>query len=522
MPSACDLPLMNTVCDAVGGVASSTGQAITDGIGAWIAKSMGEMAQAAADLAAQAVDKTTAVDLNATWFRENYELLLPIGLVMIVGTFCLQLIRAAWRRDERALFQAVTGTVAGVFFAFAAIACTTIALTIVDALSAGLFKAANSSVDDAIRRVIKVNSYGAMYGLGWGIPAIVALGATIGAFLYWAVMVARKVGILILVTLAVFAGAGGGWEVARRWRRGWIEATSSLIVSKLLMTIVFLLGVSAMGKTDPTDGLSALSDAMAGIVIMVLVLLCPYATYKFVHWAAEGGGQDDLHRTGVAGVTVAAGAAKTAGQLAMQAGTGMPAPQGPAKVPGQGAGGVAAGINPAGGNTSPEGISGDEPPQTTFRFGEDPGATGDKGQPLIRRPRTDGDKGRPLIQRPGQPTGTGGASGGSSAGATGAATGATSTPAPTGTAAAPVSGTTASGPAPAGLGTTSPSGSATAPGPAPAGAPTGPPPVAQAVSTPPTTPPPAPPGLSPQGGTTPARWVYPKPPSGLGGSDPRS
>ncbi|ANW19602.1 ATP-binding protein [Streptomyces clavuligerus] len=488
---------MNTVCDAVGGVVSETGQAVTDGIGAWIAKSMGEMAQAAADLAAQAVDKTTAVDLNATWFRENYELLLPIGLVLIVGTFCLQLIRAAWQQDERALFQAVTGTVTGVFFAFAAIACTTVALTIVDALSAGLFKAANSSVDDAIRRLIKVNGYGAMYGLGWGIPAIVALGATIGAFLYWAVMVARKVGILILVTLAVFAGAGGGWEVARRWRRGWIEATSSLVVSKLLMTIVFLLGTSAMGKTDPSDGLSALSDAMAGIVIMVLVLLCPYATYKFVHWAAEGGGQDDLHRTGVAGVAVAAGAAKTAGQLAMQASTGMPAPQGPAKVSGQGAGGVASGINPAGSSdTSPEGISGDEPPQTTFRFGEDPNATGDKGQPLIRRPRADGDRGQPLIQRPG-----GGAGTGSGGGVTGPATGATS---------APASSASGSGPAASG-----PSGTATATGPAATGAPTGPPPVIQAVTGPSAAPrPPAPPGLSPQGGTTPARWVYPAPPTG--------
>lgn len=55
---------------------------------------------------------------------------------------------------------------------------------------------------------------------------------------------------------------------------------------------------------------------------MVLVLLCPYATYKFVHWASDGGGHDDLHRTGVAGMAVAAGAAKTAGSLAMQASTG--------------------------------------------------------------------------------------------------------------------------------------------------------------------------------------------------------
>jgi hypothetical protein len=459
---ACDLPLMDTVCNTVGGVVGSTGEAITDGIGAWIAKSMGELAQSAADLASTAVDKTTAVDLNAEWFRSNYELLLPIGLVLTVGTFCLQLMRAAWRRDERALAQAVTGTVAGVLFAFAAIACTTVALTVVDALSAGLFKAANSSVDDAIRRVIEVNNLGPMYALGWTIPAMVGLGCAIGAFLYWAVMVARKVGILVLVTLAVFAGAGGGWEVAKRWRRGWIEATSTLIVSKLLMTIVFLLGVSAMGKSDASDGLAALSDAMAGIVVMVLVMLCPYATYKFVHWAADGGGQDDLHRTGVAGMAVAAGAAKTAGQLAMQAGTGMRAPQGPSKVPGQGSGGVASGIDPTGGSAGNE-----QPKQTHFRFGEDPNATGDKGRALIRRPPTDGDRGQPLIQRPGQETAAD---------------------------AAPVS----SGPTPQGAAVAQPQVTHLDP-PAPRRSGPG------AVS-----------GPSPQGGATPQRWVYPQPPGGSG------
>ncbi|KIF77258.1 hypothetical protein QR77_32215 [Streptomyces sp. 150FB] len=69
-----------------------------------------------------------------------------------------------------------------------------------------------------------------------------------------------------------------------------------------------------MGKSDSHDGLSALSDAPAGLVVMILVLLCPYATYKFVHWASGGG--HDLHRSGIAGLTVAAGAAKTAGSVA--------------------------------------------------------------------------------------------------------------------------------------------------------------------------------------------------------------
>uniref|UniRef100_A0AAU1U2Q5 ATP-binding protein n=1 Tax=Streptomyces sp. NBC_00119 TaxID=2975659 RepID=A0AAU1U2Q5_9ACTN len=393
----CDFPLMDKVCGVVDFATNPAGT-VTDGLGAWIAKSAGELASSAADLAAEAVNKTTAIDLNAGWFRDNYELLLPIGLALTVGIFCIQLMTAAWRRDERALAKAAFGTMTGVLFSFSAIAFTTVAITVVDALSDGLFKAANTSIDDAIRRVIKVDQMGAMYGLGWGVPALVAFGCAIGAFLYWGVMVARKVGVLIMVALAVFAGAGGGWEVAKRWRRGWIEATGTLIVSKLLMTVVFLIGVSAMGKSDASDGMAALSDAMAGIVVMVLVLLCPYATYKFVHWASDGGGHDDMHRTGVAGMAVAAGAAKTAGSLALRASTGTPAPQGPNQVPGAGTDGVASGINPSGGNLSKEGIdTGPPKQQTRFRYGEDPNATGDKGRALIQRPGIP-----PLITRPGE------------------------------------------------------------------------------------------------------------------------
>ncbi|MFI1369877.1 SCO6881 family protein [Streptomyces griseochromogenes] len=466
----CDFPLMDKVCGAVDFVTNPAGS-VTDGIGAWIAKSAGELAASAADLAAKAVNETTAIDLNAGWFRDNYELLLPIGLALTVGTFCIQLMFAAWRRDERALAQAAIGTMTGVLFSFCAVAFTSVAITVVDALSDGLFKAANSSVDAAIRRVVKVNELGAMYGLGWGVPALVALGCAIGAFMYWGVMVARKVGVLIMVALAVFAGSGGGWEVAKRWRRGWTEATATLVVSKLLMTVVFLIGVSAMGKSDAHDGMAALSDALAGVVVMVLVLLCPYATYKFVHWASDGGGHDDLHRTGVAGMAVAAGAAKTAGSLAMQASTGTRAPQGPSQVPGAGSDGVASGINPSGANLSKEGIDAGPPkPQTRFRYGEDPNASGDKGRALIQRPGIP-----PLITRPSE-----GESGGSEGGAPG--------------------GQFAGPSAPGGSMTRAGAASAASPAPGGESSPAAPPP-----ST----------GPSATGSPTPTSWVYPnQPPSG--------
>ncbi|MGW7423605.1 SCO6881 family protein [Streptomyces sp. NPDC054813] len=359
----CDLPLADKVC-AVGEAvdfASDPGKAIGD----WMAKSAGELAAASADLAAKAVDATTRVDLNASWFRDNYETILPIGLVILVATFCAQLVRAAIRRDGQALTQAFTGTASGVIFAFAAIALTTVAIEVVDALSAGLLKASNLSIETAVRRIVKVSQISALSGLGWLVMVFAALGAAIGAVLYWCVMMARKVGILVMVTLAVFAGAGGGWEAARRWRKGWIEATATLVVSKLLMTIIFVLGIAAMGKTESKDGLAALADVMAGIVIMVLILLCPYATFKFVHWAAEGSDGQSLHRAGGAGAQLAKQHAERAGKkaaaMAATAGTGGAAagagaaPQGPDTIPGGGGfpGDIAP--SPSGGGAGQEG-----------------------------------------------------------------------------------------------------------------------------------------------------------------------
>ncbi|MEV4559444.1 ATP-binding protein [Kitasatospora sp. NPDC049285] len=343
------------------------------------------------------MDSTTSVDLGASWFRENYAIILPIGLVAIVATFCLQLLRAAWKRDGQALSQAVTGTVSGILFSFVAVAGTGVALTVVDALSNGLFKVANTSTSDAVTRVIKVGMIASTSQLGWAVPALVALGCVVGAVMYWGTMVLRKVAILVLVTLAVFAGAGGGWEPAARWRRAWIEATAALVFSKLIMTVVFLIGVSAIGNSNSKDGLAALSDILAGIVVMVLVLLCPMMCYKFIHWASDGTSAD-LHRTVNAGMQTAAGAARKAGTMAMSAGTGgagavaTAAPQGPSKVPGQGS---AIGSTP-----SPSSTPSDSPSQTSFAFpgtSTGGGSAGAVSKPLITR-RASGT-GQPLITR---------------------------------------------------------------------------------------------------------------------------
>jgi hypothetical protein len=357
MPDFCNMPLVGTVCDVKDAIdfVNDPGAAI----GEWIAASCGQLVAAAADLAADAVNTTTHIDLGASWFRDNYQLLMPIGLMLLVATFCAQLIRAAFRRDGQALRQAFTGTASGVLFMFVAIAATTVAIEVVDALSDGLFYVAGSSLEDAVRRMVNVAGIASLGPMGWLVMVFAALGATVGALLYWCVMMVRKIGILVLVTLAVFAAAGGGWEAMRRMRRGWIIATGTLVVSKLLMTVIFLLGISAVGRAETDGGIAALSDVMAGIVIMVLVLLCPYATFKFVSWATEGADGESLHRAGGAGAAIARQHTERAGRKAVaamaMAGTGGAAaaaattasPQGPASVPGQGPGGVLA-ANPTG------------------------------------------------------------------------------------------------------------------------------------------------------------------------------
>ncbi|MFE6053087.1 conjugal transfer protein TrbL family protein [Kitasatospora sp. NPDC056446] len=406
----CDLPGSGLLCDViVGGVSDS----VTDSIGKWIAKSAGDLAKSAVDLASRAVDKTTSIDLSADWFRTNYAAILPIALTMLVMTFIFQLVRAAWRRDGQALGQAVTGTVSATLFAMCAITFTGVAVVIVDALSRGLFQIANSNMDDAVRRIVRVSMIHVTSPLGWAVPAVVALGCAAGAILYWGAMVLRKVTVLVLVVLAPFAAAGGAWEPTRDWRRKWVEATATVVFSKLIMTVIMLVGVSALGESNTKDGVQALSDIISGLVIMALVLLSPMAIYKFVHWAGDGGQSHDLHRSTAAGLQAGAATAQKGTRMAMTAAsggagaaamggggasgaaTGGGAPQGPAQVPGQ--------DSPAGGNSTNSGGSESSPSQSTFRFpGTSSGSGGDAiGQPLITRrgARSGGDQGQPLISR---------------------------------------------------------------------------------------------------------------------------
>ncbi|MFG3136500.1 ATP-binding protein [Streptomyces sp. NPDC048211] len=454
----CDFPLADKLC-AVGEAVDFASDPIK-AVGDWMAKSVGELAAAAADLAAEAVNRTTKVDLRAGWFVDNYEMLLPIGLIILVGTFCAQLIRAAVKRDGQALAQAFTGTMSGVLFAFCAIALTTVAIEVVDALSDGLFASSHLNIETAVRRIVKVSQIGALSGLGWLVPTFAGLGAACGAFLYWCVMMVRKVGILVMVTLAVFAGAGGGWEVARRWRRGWIEATATLVVSKLLMTIIFVLGIAAMGKTEAKDGLGALADVMAGIVIMVLVLLCPYATFKFVHWAAEGTDGESIHRAGGAGAQLARQHAEKAGRkaaaAAATAGTGGAAA-------GAGAGGAPQGPDAAGGGGFPGDIAANPTGGDSGKEGQgSQGSSGAEGlknglEKAVQPPPTSpsDDTSGQVGGAPGGGGGSGSPSGGSSGFMSQPGAGASSPP-PQGAPPAPDSGSTSSGagappPPPAGL-----------------------------------------------------------------------
>lgn len=342
MADVCDIPGVSSVCEEVAEGLVGTSGSITERIGQWIADSVADMASDAADLAASAVDSTTTVNLEAEWFRDNYALLLPIALVAIGGSFSLQLVYAAARQDGTALRRALTGTISGVLFACWAVPFTVVALTIVDALSSGLFQAANTSLAASIRRVIRVSLVSDAEVLGWATAALLAIGMTIGAWLYWGVMLFRKVAILVLVSLAPFAGAGGGWDTARRMRRGWIEVTASLVASKLLMTIIFLVGLTAIGKADADDGITALSDALAGLVVLLLVLICPFACYRFVRWAGDGAASEETHRSANVGVSATVRGAKATGTMVAQAFAGGGAPGGSAAASGTTAGGTTA------------------------------------------------------------------------------------------------------------------------------------------------------------------------------------
>ena len=278
----CDVPVISSVCDAVGERAASLVAAPFD----WLAQAMGAAAGWLFEAVWSVFDTTTLVDVTKPGYIAVYNLLFGIAVFVMLIFFCLQLITGLIRRDPTALTRAALGLAKSVLGSFVVITLTALLLEVVDQLCIGIVQAAGETTESmgdkiALLAAGLVGINIAAPGVGAIITIFMAGLAITAAAIVWLSLLVRKALLLVAVVFAPLAFSGASWDASRGWIGKWAMFVVALICSKLVLVVMFLVAITQVSAPIDAD-LASVSDPIAGIVLMAMAAFAPYLTYKFI------------------------------------------------------------------------------------------------------------------------------------------------------------------------------------------------------------------------------------------------
>ncbi len=299
--SVCDIPVISSVCDAVGEGAATLVAAPFD----WLAQAMGAAAGWLFEAVWSVFDTTTLVDVTRPGYVSVYNLLFGVAVFVMLIFFCLQLITGLIRRDPTALTRAALGLAKSVLGSFVVITLTALLLEIVDQLCIGIVQAAGETTESmgdkiALLATGLVGINIAAPGVGAIITIFMAGLAITAAAIVWLSLLVRKALLLVAIVLAPLAFSGASWDASRGWIGKWAMFVVALICSKLVLVVMFLVAITQVSAPIDAD-LASISDPIAGIVLMAMAAFAPYLTYKFIAFVgfdmyhAIGSEQDAKH-----------------------------------------------------------------------------------------------------------------------------------------------------------------------------------------------------------------------------------
>ncbi|TLP93596.1 type IV secretion system protein [Nesterenkonia salmonea] len=290
----CDVPVISNVCDTAGEAAASLISAPFD----WLAQAMGAAAGWLFEAVWAVFDTTTLVDVTSEEYLGVYNIVFGIAVFVMLLFFCLQLITGLIRRDPGALTRAALGLAKSVLGSFIAVTLTALLLEVVDQLSLGIIQAAGETTESMGNKIAALAAgltaiNIAAPGVGAIITIFMAGLAISAAAIVWLSLLVRKALILVAVVLAPLAFAGASWDASKGWIGKWAMFVIALAVSKLVLTVMFLVAITQVSAPIEAD-LASVSDPLAGVVLMLMAAFAPYMTYRFLSFV----GVDMYHSIG--------------------------------------------------------------------------------------------------------------------------------------------------------------------------------------------------------------------------------
>jgi hypothetical protein len=280
--SVCDVPVISSVCDAVGEGVASLVAAPFD----WLAQAMGAAAGWLFEAVWAVFDTTTLVDVTSAEYVGVYNVLFGVAVFVMLIFFCLQLITGLIHRDPTALSRAALGLAKSVLGSFLVITLTALLLEVTDQLAVGIVQATGNTMEGMGDRIALLAA--GLAGINIAAPGVGAIitiflaGLAISAAaIVWFSLLIRKALLLVAIVFGPIALAGATWDATKGWFDKWATFVVALIFSKLVLVVIFLVAIAQVSAPIEAD-LASISDPIAGVVLMFIAAFAPYITYKFL------------------------------------------------------------------------------------------------------------------------------------------------------------------------------------------------------------------------------------------------
>ncbi len=280
--SICDVPVISSVCDAVGEGTASLIAAPFD----WLGQAMAGAAAWLFEAVWTVFDTTTLVDVTSAEYIGVYNVLFGVAIFVMLVFFCLQLITGLIHRDPTALSRAALGLAKSVLGSFLVITLTALLLEVTDQLAVGIVQATGNTMEGMGTQIglLATGLAGiniAAPGVGAILTIFLAGLAISAAAIVWFSLLIRKALLLVAIVFGPIALAGATWDATKGWFAKWAAFVIALIFSKLVLVVIFLVAIGQVSTPIEAD-LASISDPIAGVVLMFIAAFAPYITYKFL------------------------------------------------------------------------------------------------------------------------------------------------------------------------------------------------------------------------------------------------
>jgi hypothetical protein len=217
-------------------------------------------------------------------------LVTSIAAVLCIGLFLVQLVTSALKQDGAGIGRALRGLAVATVGCAITLATLDLLLAAVDQLCAGVVQlATGGSIATLGAKIIGPALFTGLVA-GPGAILILSLIAICAVAVVWFALVVRKMLIIITAIFAPLAFAGGVADVSRGWVRKWLEAMLALVFSKLILILIFVIGLGVlggMGSPANARGLSAITSDVTGLLILLVAGLSPWMALKLVHFTGD-------------------------------------------------------------------------------------------------------------------------------------------------------------------------------------------------------------------------------------------